>query len=324
MENDSKEYIVVTPCKDEENNLPNVILSITSQSIKPKLWVIVDDGSTDRSLQIISKAEDEYDWIVKICLEESDIYMGTHIARVCKSGFDYALNHCKNNSIPFEFIALVDADNILEAQYFEKLMLEFGDDEKLGIASGNSALLGIEENLSELRIKNQDTNVMSEEFWQLFGSSISRVQSCREDLPTGSARIWRKACFEETGGYLPVPLPDSVSNAKAKMKGWKTRRFNEIKIIEREGLARQGLWNGYKEKGESYFVLGQSTSYALLKSINYSRIKPYYVGVAYFYGYVSSFIKGIKRVDDEEILTYYGSVHQGYYIKKLKGIFTRN
>ncbi|MDY6930445.1 MAG: glycosyltransferase family 2 protein [Halobacteriota archaeon] len=324
MQNNSKDYIVVTPCKNEEKNLPNVILSITSQTIKPKLWIIVDDGSSDQSLQIISKAESEYAWISKIRLEKSETYMGTHIARVCKSGFDYAIEYCKDNTIPFDFIALVDADNILEERYFEKLLLEFKKDERLGIASGNSAFLAIEENLRGLRTENEDINVMNEEFWQLFESPRSRVQSCRDDLPTGSARIWRKACFEETGGYLPVPLPDSVSNAKAKMKGWKTRRFNEVKIIEREGHAKQGLWNGYKEKGESYFILGQSVSFAFIKSINYSRIKPHYIGIAYFYGYVISFMKGIKRVDDEEILRYYRSIHQGYYIKKLKGIFTRN
>jgi len=138
----------------------------------------------------------------------------------------------------------------------------------------------------------------------------------------GSARMWRKECFEETDGYLPVPLPDSVSNAIAKLKGWKTRRFMDIRVIERSGLKKQGLWRGYKEKGESYFFLGQSLFLTVLKALKYSLKKPYYTGLAYFLGYIIPFICGKERVNDDEIRHYYKYIRsrelKDYYKEKIK------
>lgn len=313
----NRRYIVVTPCRDEEKNLPNLVQSITAQTIRPVLWVIVDDGSIDKTGEIIAEAKKTYEWIKAVHLTVHKEYMGAHIAYVCNKGFEFAKDYCNENGISFGYIALVDADNILEARYFEKLINEFEKDAKLGIASGNSAFADVETFLEELRAKNPDVTVMDNEFWQLWDSPSTQIQNSREDLPTGSARIWRRDCFEETGGYLPVALPDSVSNAKAKMSGWKTRRFRDIRIIERHGLKKQGLWNGYKERGESLFFLGQPLSFAVLKAFNYSLEKPYYIGMAYLYGYIKSLVLRKKRIDDNEIRKYFQAIHHVYHKKKL-------
>lgn len=318
----NRRYIVVTSCRDEEKNLPNLVQSITAQTIRPALWVIVDDGSTDKTGEIIAEAEKRYEWIKGIHLKEHKKYMGTHIAYVCNKGFEFATEYCNKEGISYDYIALVDADNILEEKYFEKLMEEFEKDEEWGIASGNSALVDIEKILSNLKINNPTVTVMDAEFWQTYDTNTTQIQNSREDLPMGSARVWRKECFEETGGYLPVPLPDSVSNALAKLKGWRTRRFMDIRVIERRGLSKQGLWKGYKEKGESYFFLGQSFSLAMLKALKYTFTRPYYSGIAYFYGYNKSFIFKKGRVNDDEIRYYYKHIRakelRAYYKEKLK------
>ncbi len=301
----NRRYIAVTPCRNEEKNLPNLVQSITTQTLKPALWVIVDDGSTDRTGEIITEAEKRHDWIKGIHLKKNEEYMGTHIAYVCNTGFGFAEEYCAENKISYDYIALVDADNLLEARYFEKLINEFGNDKKMGIASGNSAFADIESILDDLRAKNPNVTVMDTEFWQIWYNTTTQTPNSREDLPMGSARLWRKDCFEETGGYQPVPLPDSVSNAMAKMKGWKTRRFMDIKVIERQSLGKQGLWEGYKEKGESYFFLGQSLFLAVLKTLKYSFNMPYYTGVAYFYGYIKPLILRKERVEDDDVRNYY-------------------
>jgi glycosyltransferase involved in cell wall biosynthesis len=313
----SRRYIVVTPCRNEEKNLSNLMQTITAQTIRPVLWVIVDDGSTDKTGEIIAEAEKNYVWIKGIHLEEHKEYMGTHIAYVCNRGFEFAKEYCNEKDIPYVYIALVDADNILEKRYFEKLIEEFEKDGNLGIASGNNAFTDVENILNELRAKNPNVTVMDKEFWQLWDSPFAQIQNSRDDLPMGSARMWRRDCFEETGGYLPVALPDSVSNAKAKMKGWRTKRFMDIRIIERQGLKKQGLWNGHKEKGKSLFFLGQPLSFAVLKALNYSLKRPYYTGMAYFYGYIKSLVQRKERIDDDEIREYFHFIHHDYHKKKL-------
>ena len=292
------------------------MLSITAQTLRPALWVIVDDGSTDKTGEIMAEAEKNCGWIKGIHLEEHKEYMGTHIAYVCNKGFEFAEGYCNEEDISYGYIALVDADNILEAKYFEKLIEEFEKDEELGIASGNNTFADIETILDDLRAENPNVTVMDKEFWQSWDSPFTQIQNSREDLPMGSARLWHRECFEETGGYLPVALPDSVSNAKAKMKGWRTRRFMDIRIIERQGLKKQGLWKGAKEKGESLFFMGQPLSFAVLKAVNYSLKRPYYTGMAYFYGYTKSLVWRKERIDDEEIRKYFHSFHHEYYKKK--------
>lgn len=319
-----RQYILVTPCRNEEKNLPNLIQSIIAQTIRPALWVILDDGSTDNTGKIILEAERKYEWIRNIHLEEHKEYMGTHFAYVCSSGFEFGKDYCNEKRIPYEYIALVDADNILEERYFEKLIEEFENNPKLGIASGNDAQTDIENILNDLRVKNPSITVMDHEFWQLWGSPFIKIQSSREDLPMGSARMWRKECFEETGGYLLVPLPDSVSNSMAKLKGWRTRRFMDIKVIDRPGLTKQGSWKGYKERGESYFFLGQSLSLTMLKALRYTFRRPYYIGISYFYGYIKLFILRKERVNERGIRYYYKHIRtrelRSYYKKKLKNL----
>lgn len=319
--------IVVTPCKNEENILKFLIHSMVGQNLKPFVWVIVDDGSTDKTGEIIADAEKKYEWIKGVHLRECKVYMGSHIHFVCNAGFEFAVNYSKKNNKLYEYIALVDADNILEERYFEKIIQEFEKNPKLGIASGNSAFAEIDTILNNLRLKYADVNVMSNEFWQMWNSPFMQIQKVREDFPMGSARIWRRDCFEQTGGYLPVPLPDSVSNGMAKLKGWKTIRFMDIKVVERRGLAKQGMWKGYRNKGENYYFLDFPLVFAILKAFKYSLEKPYYNGIAFIWGFIKSLAYRKEKVNDIEIRRYYRYVHpkelKDYYRKKIKRLLIK-
>jgi len=56
-------YVLVTPVKNEAKNLTNVIQSVINQSLKPAIWVIVDDNSCDDTPKIISYFENNVSWI---------------------------------------------------------------------------------------------------------------------------------------------------------------------------------------------------------------------------------------------------------------------
>ena len=324
----SQRYIVVTPCRNEEKNLPNLVQSMIAQTIIPELWVVVDDGSTDKTREIIAEAEKKCEWIKAIRLKKHTRYMGGHLADVCNKGFEFATEYCTERDIPYVYIALVDADNILEESYFEKLIEKFENDVKLGIVSGYVASADIEGILNDLKRKDQNVTVMDDKFWQIWGSDITQIQESRDDLPMGSARMWRRECFEVTGGYLSVPLPDSVSNAMAKVKNWKTSRFEDARVIERSGLAKQGLWKGYKERGASYFFLGQSLFLTMVKALKYTFERPYYIGIAYFYGYTQSFVLRKERVNDDEIRHYYRHIRptelKDHYKAKIKKLLKKS
>ncbi|AKB38027.1 hypothetical protein MSSAC_3437 [Methanosarcina siciliae C2J] len=301
-------YAIVTPCKNEEWNLPNLIKSVLAQTIRPVLWVIVDDGSTDKSGEILDQLGKEHDWIKVIHLKEEKEYLGAHISYVYNSGFEYIKNYSDKSSLQWEYIGILDSDAIAEPEYFEKLIKKFEINPKLGIASG-STCENTENIIHILEDENSKFDVMNPEFWVTYPFSL-KDERVRLDLPMGSARLWEKKCFEETGGCFDnINMPDAISNVKAKIKGWETARFPEIKLIERSGLSARGSWYGYIDRGRANYVVKLPPYIVLLKALNYSFKKPYYLGIAYLWGYFESLISRKDQVKDEGVIRYYRSVH---------------
>jgi len=290
MKESNRQYILVTPIKNEEKNLPNLIQSVIKQTVKPVLWVIVDDGSTDNSPEIINEAKEKYGWIQSIRLNEGVRDSWLHLADVLKKGFDFCFEYCKNNGINFDYLGTVDGDIILEDLYYEKLFKKFEENQKLGIASGRT--------------------------WTVDGDQMMYMKG---DEP-GGVKLCRRECFEDCGG---IPLSyswDSVLNTKAKLKGWESRRFDDIRQFSvRLICSAEGLWKGYKEHGKSSYYLGFNFIHVLAKGLKLSFEKPYYIGIAYLYGYFESWMLRKRQIDDKEIKNYYRYTRSKERIKNYFG-----
>ena len=282
-------YILVTPCKNEQENLRALIDSVRLQSLKPRLWVIVDDGSTDNSPKIIVEASKKYSWIKSIRLGESSRDINFRYSFVCVQGFDEALRLSKNLRINYNYVALLDADIKLESSYFEKLIEKMIDNPKLGVISGGIYY----EKKAGKDIEEEKTFVYEKMY---------------SNRPMGAARLWRKQAFIQSGGYMNTCSPDSVSNIKVQNRGWDIRQFPEIRVIQtRETSSAEGLWKGYKAKGEAGHYIGTSPSLALIKSLKFLFKPPFYISLAYLSGYMHSWIKGKLRINDPEITEYYSN-----------------
>ena len=173
-------YILITPAKDEEDNLPTLIQSIVNQSLQPIAWFIVDDGSEDRTSQIVSQASSEHLWIHSVRLDTKHTYdLGKHYAAVCIIGFNQAISYCEQNDLEFSYIALSDADMVYPINYFEKCIGFLHNNSMYGIVSGNLLNKG-----------EQDE------------SYVRNNIRLGEGKPPGTGRVWRKESFVDTGGYL--------------------------------------------------------------------------------------------------------------------------
>jgi glycosyltransferase involved in cell wall biosynthesis len=271
---------------------------VTGQKIKPELWVIVDDGSTDDTPHIIENLRERYSYIQSIRLPQRPRDITFHYSYVCKQGFDYALEYCRENNIEFEYIGLLDADTVLEENYFGKLLIEFKMDNSLGIASGGVYY---------------DT-----------GGKLSREKTDK-NLPRGTGRLWRKECFLDTGGYQVEPSPDSISNIKAILRGWRLVQYaNVIQIQKRKTSAANGLWHGYVKNGWMAYYLGKNPLVALINILYLSVRFPFYTGPAYLWGYVSSAIRRENKIKDPEIRAYYHNFGLSGLSSRISGIFSQN
>jgi glycosyltransferase involved in cell wall biosynthesis len=281
----NRRYIVVTPCRNEEKNLPNLIESMAEQTIRPVLWVIVDDGSTDNTPKIIKVAKEKQKWIENIRLNRKKRDLGLHYARVWKIGFDFAINYTIKNGIACPYLGSVDGDIILGSTFFENLIKEFEKNPNLGIASG-----GIK---------------------RIIGSRVMYSKG-RIDEPSGGNMLIRRKCFDECG--IPISYsPDSVLNVKARLKGWETKRFEENIVTEvRDVFSASGYWNGYFQFGKSIYYRNLNPIHVMIKSVMFSFKKPYYIGIAYLLGYLSDFIQRKEQINDEEIKKYYWNKWKKY------------
>ena len=274
-------YILITPVKNEEKSLHNLIESVASQSIKPALWVIVDDGSTDKCPEIIENATNNYEWIKSIRLKESERDLTIHVSTVIKTGIDFAREYCKEHDYKYGYVAFLDADmNIPDKDFFKKLIIEFEKDDQLGIASG--------------------------EIQCMDGLGNIGIEKRRTDTVSGGEMICRRECFENVEG---VPLShawESVLRVKAILNGWKIKQFNEIKIIQtRETSSAEGLKKGYYVNGTSEYYLNSNPFIVIAKGLKYCFKSPHYTGLAYLCGYFSSWIGRKEQIDDEEVKKYY-------------------
>ncbi len=276
-------YILVTPAKDEEQSILGVARGILNQTITPRLWVIVDDGSKDKTPEVIEYLRNQQNWIMSIRLPEHPRDINLHYATVCKKGFDFAVGYSQKSNINYGFIGLVDADTVVEPRYFEELIGRFRNNKRLGIASGS---LHYEKN----------------------GQLVPEVTD--NTSPRGTGRLWSKECFFETGGYMLCSAPpDAVSNAKAIVRGYEVRQFRSIVAVQmRATSSAGGLWAGYEKKGRSWYYMNAHPVLVLMNMIHFTVQEPHYRGLAFFLGYVKSFMERSEKIGDEEIRNYYWNV----------------
>lgn len=278
-------FILITPLKNEEAYIKKTASAVIAQTMKPALWIIVDDGSTDTSPEIIKDLEREYLWIKSIRLPEHPRDLTSHISYVCKSGIEFAIEYCVQNSIEYQYIGLLDADTYLQKDYFEKLIQEFKKDQYLGIASG--CLIDQVEGFDQLP---------ETEWRELRSNSANRV------MPRGSGRLWRKKCYFETGGCPLEPEWDTISNIKASAHGWKITQFNHIRAIQlRPTSSAEGVWKGYLINGEMAHYLNKPFILVLGGVAYFSLNWPYFQGLPYLLGYISAVFQRKPKIEDNDV-----------------------
>jgi glycosyltransferase involved in cell wall biosynthesis len=266
--------------KNEEANLNETIKSVAQQTIKPTVWAIFDDCSTDGTPKIIIEAKKKHDWILYNKLNQlHQRDLGLHLAKLINEGFEYLEEYCKINEIEYEYLANLDGDLTLENTFFEKLINGLEANPALGIVSGSTQYM----------VNNE-----------LVTADVDLGE------PSGGHMLIKKKCFEDIGGIMIAYSWDSVLKAKAKLQGWDTKRINEAKVIEfRDANSADGYWAGYVFQGKSAYYRDLNPLHVFGKGATYSLKKPYYIGLAYLYGYFMDCLKRKEKINDEELKNYY-------------------
>ncbi len=189
-------YDVITPARDEAANLPRLASCLAAQTVRPRTWTIVDNGSTDETIEVAGRAAVEHDWVRVVSISgSSSADRGASVVRALQAGL------AAISSDPPEIVVNVDADVSMESDYFERLVAKFVADPSLGIASGSA--FELEDGIWRQR--------------HVTGSTV-----------WGASRAYRWDCLQ---AILPLEERiawDGIDEFKANACGWHTQAFEEL------------------------------------------------------------------------------------------------
>jgi glycosyltransferase involved in cell wall biosynthesis len=244
------------------------------QTILPKQWIIVNDGSQDGTGTLIDQAALQYPWIRAVHRKDrGSRKWGAGIIEAFYAGYD-ALD-CDD----WEYMSKLDGDLSFEPDYFERAFEKLRDNPKIGIGGG-----------------------------VLY--HYDHGQRVLENHPKfhvrGGVKIYRRECWEAIGGLWVGPGSDTVDEVKANMLAWTTSSFFDIHLIHHRFTgASWGRWGGLTKDGKIDYVLGYHPLFLAAKVISRLIRRPYVVGsFAHVCGYLSANMQHIPRVDDPQLIQY--------------------
>jgi biofilm PGA synthesis N-glycosyltransferase PgaC len=265
-------YAIVTAARDEEKYIEATINSVTRQTIQPAEWVIVDDGSTDNTGSIIDQYAERFPWIRAVHRPNRGFRKpGGGVVDAFYEGYN-TLRHRE-----WEFIVKLDADLSFSEDYFEKCFERFDQEPGLGIGGGD--------------------------IYHDLGGRL-RLQVNPRFHVRGATKIYRRACWEAIGGLWPAPGWDTIDEVKANMLGWKTRAFEDPRLLHHR-LTGSGLLRDSVKHGVVCYVCGYHPLFVAASCLYRLIKKPYIVGsAASCYGFLRSYFTRAARVNDAELIRY--------------------
>lgn len=274
MSSNAIRYVIISPVRDEQDNLARTIESVIHQTIRPCEWVIVDDGSSDNTATIAESYVRQQEWI-RLCRRENRGF------RKAGGGVVDAFNdgYSTLRSNDWQFIVKLDGDLSFSPDYFESCFRAFEAEQKLGITGGT--------------IYN-----------------VIHGQACREACPAfhvrGATKIYRRACWDAIGGFWPAPGWDTMDEVKAQMLGWSTRTLPDLQVLHHRPTGKNdGTWGAGFKNGRANYICGYHPLFMFLKCLKRIPEKPYLIqAAALFCGFMSGYLKGIRQVDDRATIKY--------------------
>lgn len=282
-------YALITPAHNEADKIAKTIDSVAAQSVLPLRWVIVDDGSTDRTGEIAEEYAARLPWITvlrrPVRMQRS--FKGKALA--VNAGLECLL------PLDIEVVGNLDADVTFEPDYIEFLLGKFAEDPSLGVAGTPFTQDGYDSTKDSFEGAN---------------------------YVAGPCQLFRLRCFQEIGGYTPNHAGgvDWIAVMTARMKGWTVHAFPEKRFHHHRamGTAERNPVSALYSYGEKDYYLGGSPLWQIFR-VTYRMAKPPYIvgGLALLFGYTSAALRRMPRAVSPELMRF----HRKDQMRKLRGIF---
>ncbi len=270
----SMSYVVITPVRDEEEHLKSTIECMARQTAVPKQWVIVNDGSKDRTGEIADDYSKRYPWIKVVHRQDRGFRKaGGGVVDAFNDGYrELTYND-------WDFVVKFDGDLTFDDNYFEECFKEFEKNNKLGVGGGIICYV-----------------VDGKKSFEKTTSFHVR----------GATKIYRRACWESIGGLLSIPGWDTMDEVKANSCGWKTESFFHLHLVhQRDTGSADGMWPTLVKYGRANYICGYHPLFMLGKCFKRLAQKPYLIGsTGLMYGFISGYLMKVPQVADRQVIDY--------------------
>ena len=262
-------YAIVSPVKDEAAFLDRTATSLLAQRHRPRAWVIVDDGSSDGTVEIARRLAAEHDWVtVRETGAGGPRSRGGRIVRAFNAGL------LSLNERP-DVVVKLDGDLHLPAHYFEWVAAVFARDERAGVVGGQALVHD--------------------------GARWRPDRRAQHTVP-GLAKAYRMDCLEDIGGLHPSMGWDGIDEYAARARGWRVHTLPELTILHLRMRGTAQSWRKARfEEGVANHYMGYLPAFVAVR-VGYRMLAaspPVVGGLTLGAGYAWSALRRVPQVDDE-------------------------
>jgi len=193
-------YVLISPCRDEARFMRRTLDSVAAQTVRPDLWVVVDDGSTDASPSILREYARQLPCLrVVRRADRGRRSVGPGVIDAFYAGLEAV------NLNAFTYLGKLDLDLDLPPRYFQRLIERMQANPRLGTTSGKPYFV------------HSDS-----------GALVAEV--CGDEMSVGASKFYRAACFREIGGFVREVMWDGIDCHRCRMLGWLAESVDEPEL----------------------------------------------------------------------------------------------
>lgn len=267
----SHSYLLISPCRDEAQYMRQTLDSVIAQSIRPEKWVIVDDGSTDATPQILEEYADKHDWIQIVTRRDRGRRLvGPGVIDAFYAGYEAA------DPDAYDFLCKLDLDLLLPTRYFEILMNRMNADQRIATCSGKAYICKGESLVNELH---------------------------GDETSLGMTKFYRVDRFKAIGGFVREVMWDGIDCHTCRMHNWIACSWDDEDLrfihLRPEGSSQVSVYRGRIRHGYGQYFMGTSFLYMAASAVWRLREKPYVLGsIAMMWGWTRSAILRNPRYEN--------------------------
>ncbi len=272
---DSRRYCLISPCRDEAAYLQGALDSVNRQTVPPTAWVIVDDGSTDRTPEILASYQKRLPYLRVVRRQNRGRRkVGPGVIDAFYSGYETI------DPGQFDYLCKLDLDLELPPRYFECLIERMEEDPRIGTCSGKAYY-------------------PDESSGQLISEMIG------DEMTVGASKFYRVVCFKQIGGFVRQVMWDGIDCHRCRMLGWLACSWDEPELrfihLRPMGSSEDGIWSGRKRHGFGQYFMGTTPVYMAVSAFYRITRPPLLLGgLAMAWGYLHAAVTRKPRYEDPE------------------------